>query len=651
MDGRRFGPYVIGNLLGRGGMGEVYRAYDTVHDRDVALKLLPAHLAADPEFRERFARESRIAARLGEPHVVPIHAYGELDGTLYIDMRLIDGRDLAAILARDGAPAPERAVALVEQVAQALDGAHANGLLHRDVKPANILVGEAGGGHAEFAYVVDFGISRSTTTNSAPLTGAGATVGTVGYMAPERFLGHRIDHRVDVYSLACVLHECLTAQRPFPRGEFLAVMYAHLHEPPPRPSLVRPGVPPAFDAVVARGMAKEPDRRYPTCNALAADARAALDGRTDAGRTRAAAVAPPPTAVAPAARARRPRGAAIAVAAGTAVVLAAVAWLVVAGLVTGDRTGAAAPDPGSKAPSSADVPTGALVVRGDPAGLALSPDGSRLYVSDLGSGVVQEVDTHAAKVVREISVGGFLHGIAVTPDGSRAYVAAEGTGAVSVLDLASGSVTATIRVADGAWLWGVAVSPDGHRVYVTSRNSGTFAVIDTASSTVRTTVDAGTAPDGPVDVAFSPDGRRAYLTDRGGGMVTVVDATTDRVVAKVRVQSAPNGVTVGPDGRVYVTNEGADTVSVIDPGTLAVVGTVAVGDAPITVVTSPDGTRAYVVDRGSRAVSVIDTGARSRLRSLPVGGDPGPLAISPDGLRLYVGNAGADSVVVLDPQA
>lgn len=175
MNGRPFGLYVIGELIGRGGMGEVYRAYDTAHDREVALKLLPAHLAADPEFRARFTRESRIAARLGEPHIVPIHAYGELDGILYIDMRLIDGRDLADILARDGALAPERAVALVEQVAQALDGAHASGLLHRDVKPANVLVSEVGGGRAEFAYVVDFGISRSTTSSSAPLTGAGAT--------------------------------------------------------------------------------------------------------------------------------------------------------------------------------------------------------------------------------------------------------------------------------------------------------------------------------------------------------------------------------------------------------------------------------------------------------------------------------------------
>ena len=210
MTPRQVGSYRIDRLLGVGGMGEVYLAYDTDRDRYVALKLLPEALSGDEEYLRRFQRESHIAARLREPHVIPIHDYGEIDGQLFIDMRLVDGVDIGALLKRDGPIAAERAVHLLGQVAQALDAAHADHLVHRDIKPSNILVTES-----DFVYVVDFGIARATGARQTPLTITGATIGTLHYMAPERFADQAIDGRADVYSLACVLHECLTGAPPF----------------------------------------------------------------------------------------------------------------------------------------------------------------------------------------------------------------------------------------------------------------------------------------------------------------------------------------------------------------------------------------------------------------------------------------------------
>jgi serine/threonine protein kinase len=291
----QFGAYRIEGLLGRGGMGEVYKAFDTEHDRVVALKVLSEHLAADKGYRERFRREAHSAARLNEPHIVPIHRYGEIEGRLFLDMRLVPGRDVAEVLATDGPFTPARAVSVISQAARALDSAHADGLIHRDVKPSNILL--TGEGDDEFVYLVDFGIARSTTDTQGPaLTQTGAALGSFDYMAPERFLERAADKRVDVYALACVLFEILTGRRPF-MGDGLAVlMYAHLNTEPPAPSSVRPDLPRALDAVVVKGLAKEPDDRYGSAGEFAAAARKALmeSGVAPAPEVRAP-VAPPTT--------------------------------------------------------------------------------------------------------------------------------------------------------------------------------------------------------------------------------------------------------------------------------------------------------------------------------------------------------------------
>ena len=210
----QFGPYRLDKLLGRGGMGEVYLAYDTVHQRVVALKLLLESLSAEPDYRARFEREARIAAGLREQHIIPIHRFGEIDNRLFIDMRLVEGEDLARLLGRAKARStPRRAVGIVRQVASALDAAHAAGLIHRDVKPANVLIAGAAADGPDAVYLADFGIVRRSRRPG--ITATGVAVGTPAYMAPERFTGAPADHRVDVYALGCTLYEMLAGRPPF----------------------------------------------------------------------------------------------------------------------------------------------------------------------------------------------------------------------------------------------------------------------------------------------------------------------------------------------------------------------------------------------------------------------------------------------------
>jgi serine/threonine-protein kinase len=267
--GSRFGPYELQSLIGVGGMGEVYRAYDTVRERTVAVKLLRADIAADKSYQERFRRESRVAARLQEPHVVPVHDFGDIDGTLYIDMRLVEGASLKDELRANGPLEPSRAVSIIKQVAAALDAAHADRLIHRDIKPENVLLTPD-----DFAYLVDFGIAHAG--GDASVTSTGLIIGSCAYMAAERFAGGQVGPAADIYSLTCLLYECLTGRAPFETGgDLRQLMSAHMFSPPPRPSTMRPGITRGFDDVIAKGMAKRPSDRYATAGALAKAASAA----------------------------------------------------------------------------------------------------------------------------------------------------------------------------------------------------------------------------------------------------------------------------------------------------------------------------------------------------------------------------------------
>ena len=268
--GARVAGYLLERLVGVGGMAAVYQARDERLGRVVALKLL----AGDEAVRMRFVREARAVAAVDHPHIIPVYAAGEADGVQFIAMRFVAGGTLQGILGAAGALSPRRAAAFISPVASALDAAHAAGLVHRDVKPGNILVDSRRGG-PEHAYLTDFGIARAMLS-AGTLTVAGQFLGTPDYAAPEQVNGQPVDGRADQYALACVAFEVLSGAVPFKRELPIAVLYAHLSTPPPRLTSVRGDLPPAVDDVLVRGMAKDPDERYPTCADFADALRDAL---------------------------------------------------------------------------------------------------------------------------------------------------------------------------------------------------------------------------------------------------------------------------------------------------------------------------------------------------------------------------------------
>jgi YVTN family beta-propeller protein len=279
--GTEIAGYRIESMIGRGGMAVVYRAEDTRLGRKVALKLLTPQLADSEQFRQRFIRESRLAASLDHPNIVPIYEAGEADGQLFIAMRYVLGPDLKGLLAEQGGQLPlEWTLGLFRQIGRALDAAHRAGLVHRDVKPGNILVTNderprsTRGGHV---YLTDFGLTKRASELSGGLTGTGHFLGTVDYVAPEQIQGKPVGHGTDIYALGCVLYECLTGQLPFRRDDDAALLWAHLVEAPPPVAAVRPEIPPAVDAVVARAMAKDSADRYESCEELLRELELALD--------------------------------------------------------------------------------------------------------------------------------------------------------------------------------------------------------------------------------------------------------------------------------------------------------------------------------------------------------------------------------------
>jgi serine/threonine-protein kinase len=295
--GTVLGGFRIEALVGRGGMGVVYLAEQLKFGRRVALKVLPPELAEAPGYRQRFEQEWRTAAALEHPNIVPIYDAGEAEGVLYIAMRYVEGVDLTALIAGGGRLEADRALVILDQVGAALDAAHAHGLVHRDVKPGNILIARRLGLGAEHVYLTDFGVAKGTRAGGG-LTKTGFFVGSIDYASPEQIEGRPVDGRADVYSLGCVLYQCLTGSLPFEKDSDVSLLYAHLMEPVPPPSERRPDLPPELDAVIRKALAKAREDRYESCRELIAAARAAFGTAAPAAASQnRTVVSTPPSAV------------------------------------------------------------------------------------------------------------------------------------------------------------------------------------------------------------------------------------------------------------------------------------------------------------------------------------------------------------------
>ncbi|WP_406272710.1 serine/threonine-protein kinase PknD [Nocardia sp. NBC_00881] len=580
-----FGRYRLLSLLGQGGMGQVWRAHDSLTNRVVALKVLPERFADDEQLRERFRRECRAVAQLTEPHVIPIHDFGDIDGRLYLNMRLIEGTDLRKVISREGALSPRRAVAIITQVAGALQAAHDAGLVHRDVKPTNILLGAD-----EFASLIDFGIAHAADDRT--LTTIGETIGTIAYMAPEEIGAEvKADARVDVYALTCVLYECLTGRPPFASAAGVqGVIAHHLHTPPPCPSTTTPDVPTAFDAVIAKGMAKNPDERYQTVRELAAAASAAV-GDSAVSTTRGVA----------ARHGRRirlaPKTAGLLAAAVAATVVAAVA--VVIGVQR--ESGGNSPTPIAPAyPSQTPLSfTGVSL----PTDVAVDTAGN-VYVTDMGNdrvvrlaagaststslpftglnnpqgvavdtaGNVYVTDTSNDRVVR-LAAGASTptplpftglknpHGVAVDTAGD-VYVADWGND--RVVRLAAGASAPTTLPFTGLQdPQGLAVDTAGN-VYVTELGTERVVRLAAGASAPTTLPFAGLKD--PQGVAVDTAGD-VYLVDWGNKWVVrlAAGASTPTPLPFTGLKN-PQGVAVDTAGNVYVTDLGPNPVVKLQVG-------------------------------------------------------------------------------------
>jgi serine/threonine-protein kinase len=421
--GAEFLGYRTEQVVGRGGMGVVYRAYDLRLKRAVALKFIAPDLAVDEGFRERFLRESELAASLEHPNVIPIHDAGEVDGRLYLAMRYVDRTDLRTLLRQDGPLLSGRAMAICRQIGDAVDAAHEHGLVHGDLKPSNVLLDQH-----EHVYLADFGLTQRLNEGGGQPADQHA-VGTPAYLAPEQVEGSSVDGRADVYALGCLLYECLTGEQPFPRPSLLAVVWAHLEEEPPRTTTRNAELPPAIDDVIQKAMAKEPDDRYPTCAALIAAAEQALGLRQ-------------------APRLGRRRLVLIAIACAVAVIAAALAI----GL-TLRNGGDAASRPllaGRNTVVRIDPRTNAVTstTQVDDRPLAVAVGGRRVWVYSNGSGTVSEIDATTNKRTNTT-------GLRATP---------------TDVDSLGGPVLAADPT--GAWMVGVDSRGSGAVTHIFPRSSG-----------------------------------------------------------------------------------------------------------------------------------------------------------------------------------
>jgi len=580
--------YRIEAVLGRGGVGVVYLAEDLRLKRRVALKVLSPELAEDERFRERFLSESELAASLDHGNVIPVYEAGNADGSLYIAMRYVEGSDLKAQLA-EGPLTDEQVVALADQIGGALDAAHERGLVHGDVKPSNVLIDARG-----HAYLADFGLTKRIGAERAA-DGDAQLMGTIDYVAPEQIRGEEVDGRADVYSLGCLLYECLTGRQPFKRGNDAATLYAHLED-------AAPEIGSSVDPVIARALAKSPDERYQTCAALAEDARVALG------------VAAP----------RRSR---VPVAIAVVAVLVAAAALTAFFVFRGRESGPSALT-GRLVRIDGDRVGASVKVGADPSGLAFG--NGRVWVTSRGASQVWGVDRETLTAT-PIQWSAPPAGIAI--DGRTGYVLDDGQ-SITRLDLGTSTPMAGKVPLPG----GEVISGGGAGVW--SASAGEVVEVASVSPQVEQVRAHGFVPQPAPDedhfrfdstgIAVGPDA--VWVTgDALDPRLFRLDPTTAMPTATVGLPFVPSAVAADAHG-VWVTEQLDDAVARIDPASNRIVQRIKVGREPMALAIGPNAV--WVANALDDTVSRIDTRTNRVTATVPFGAVPS--AIAADGKSVWV---------------
>jgi protein kinase-like protein len=580
--GAEIAGFRIRSVLGQGGMGTVYLAEQSSPTRKVVLKLLRPELSRDDAFRRRFVHESEAAASTEHPNIVPIYAAGEANGLLYIAMRYVDGDDLRERIGLDGPIPADRTIEIVSQVASALDAAHTRGLVHRDVKPSNILLDRHGN-----AYLSDFGLIKRSELDTG-LTKTGQFMGSIEYCAPEQIRGDEVDGRADVYALGCVLFEAIAGRPPFTRETEIATLYAHLEQDPPALSSVAAGSPPALDAVVAKALAKDPSERYATAGAFARDARGAI-GVSSGERDGVPAIS------------RHRRLAWI----GALVAVAAIAAVVVAIVAAGgsDETPPAAvtprvkpaaimldPDTGSVETSVGGFPyqsapsfMGDLVVGEGGVWLGAPPF---VYHLDPGTGAVHE-PIHVSFPSGRMAVGFRTIWVAVADDVQRINPATDDLLRTIHLEEPQGIVSSSEIAVGSDAMWATTDEVLYRIDPFTGRVTGSAGITGSTGLTVA---------DGTI-----------WVVDDFAGTLTAFNESTMKVRDAVEIPGSLDGVVAG-GGSVWVLDHEAGVVSVVNPESLAVIDTVRVGGDERDIVFGAEAV--WLADGSDRSITRIDPVSR-----------------------------------------
>jgi YVTN family beta-propeller protein len=670
--GDEFAGYRLRSVLGRGGMSVVFQAEHPRLGNVVAIKVLAPDLASDDVFRTRFLEESRIAASMNHPNVIPIHDMGASDGLLYIVMRYVSGTDLRQMIKKRGRLQPEVAVFLLSQAARALDAAHAKGLVHRDVKPGNLLVERSNDDDdPDHLYLADFGITKRVMTHTG-LTSTGQFIATVDYVAPEQIRGPSVTRLADQYSLGCVLYESLTGRVPFEKDMVPAIIWAHVEEHPTQPTLLRPDLPPAVDQVFARVLAKQPGDRYRSCREFMGEARAALGDRATAPR-------PPRIGYPGELTHERPASPS---AHTEAMFIGSQPPPPRDNTLASHRRQPAEAPPGGGGDSADEPPDGhrpawrrlsvlilavaaavavpiALVLTASPGSKTggASPTQNPGGATGIGTaGAPSSVPSLAIPTVAgKIQVGRTPSYIQIAPNGKFGYIANPGAGAITVLNTANDRVSGTIKIPQGPPQF-VSFSPDSRTAYISvygSHSAPHIAFIDTATRTVTSTMAVNNFTPGPSTT--SPDGRYLYVPNHNMAMsgpnenvVDVIDTASKTLIGKIPVPANPHWVAFDKNGRFYTTDHMSAEVTVLNAKNDAVITEIEVGETPHSEAVSPDGSRLAVTSFDGNVVYLINTATDKKIAQIPVGRNPLDIAYSPDGRYLFTADNEDNTVTVID---